>query len=850
MVLGNIVEIYLCKERMMVDFGKLRENQRKPAPIEPLEIFRRLPKPAGMNDLYSSQSDVLEKWFNIRNQKDIIFKLHTGGGKTLVGLLMAQSSLNEKKGPVLYLAPNKNLVSQTREKAKDIGIQTVSYVPGVALHEDFINGKAIMVATYSALFNGRSKFGVLGDGKELIETGTIILDDAHSSFSVLRESFTFEVSSKTDRIIFEEISSLFRSDFVALEKEGTFDSIMSGESNSILEIPYWAWNQRKEEVRQILRNLTGNSISWPLISDYLSYCHAILTKKGFTITPVLPLIHLFPSFQNAQRRIYMSATIADDSELVRSFNISIDSLKNQLKSNSLAGISERMILIPELMPFQFNIDDTIKKVVNWLSENKKKVLILTPSTLQSEKWRDVSKIPKNNSEVDTFIKELINGTSDIPLTLINRYDGIDLPGEACRLVVMDELPKGTSDYDNFRAMALAGGAAINQLLAQRIEQGIGRGARGSGDYCIIIMAGKSLSSWIARESNFSLLTNATRAQIDMGNTVSREISSLKELAETMIKSLNRDEDWVEYHAETLAESVDETSTDNANLEHSLTERKSIELWLNGHSEKAISKIREFTTNKVVDQKSKGWLLQLAAKIAHHWGQEELSADLQKEAFAYNIHLQRPQVKPPYIKMHIPDEQSQSISALFEGYRARLGVYREFESSTSFLHENSSSNQFEESLCSLGKYLGFSSERFDNNGDGPDVLWITHDKTAYLIEAKSGKKEKNPLNKTEHGQLLVAEQWFIANYGKEYNILRISVHHDYKATHNAYAEDSFVLTMAKIKELKTDIAKIIKEISQSQLQKDELPNLASQLLMTSKVHMKVLAQNYLDNFNKI
>ena len=138
-----------------------------------------------MNDLYSSQSDVLEKWFNIRNQKDIIFKLHTGGGKTLVGLLMAQSSLNEKKGPVLYLAPNKNLVSQTREKAKDIGIQTVSYVPGVALHEDFINGKAIMVATYSALFNGRSKFGVLGDGKELIETGTIILDDAHSSFSVL-----------------------------------------------------------------------------------------------------------------------------------------------------------------------------------------------------------------------------------------------------------------------------------------------------------------------------------------------------------------------------------------------------------------------------------------------------------------------------------------------------------------------------------------------------------------------------------------------------------------------------------------------------------------------------------------
>ena len=51
---------------------------------------------------------------------DAIVKLHTGGGKTLVGLLIALSSMEEKKGPVLYLTPTTQLVEQTIEKAKEM----------------------------------------------------------------------------------------------------------------------------------------------------------------------------------------------------------------------------------------------------------------------------------------------------------------------------------------------------------------------------------------------------------------------------------------------------------------------------------------------------------------------------------------------------------------------------------------------------------------------------------------------------------------------------------------------------------------------------------------------------------
>lgn len=70
----------------MVDFNELRKSKTQPNVIEPIEIYRRLPKSPEINDLYTSQAQVLDEWFNRRNERDLVIKLHTGGGKTLVGL--------------------------------------------------------------------------------------------------------------------------------------------------------------------------------------------------------------------------------------------------------------------------------------------------------------------------------------------------------------------------------------------------------------------------------------------------------------------------------------------------------------------------------------------------------------------------------------------------------------------------------------------------------------------------------------------------------------------------------------------------------------------------------------------
>jgi replicative superfamily II helicase len=108
---------------MPVDFKKLREAKKQPPVIDPLEIFRRLPKKAEIKDLYGSQVEVLQAWFANRGQQDHVIKLHTGGGKTLVGLLIAQSILNEASEPVVYISPNNQLVGQATGGSNHCGIQ-------------------------------------------------------------------------------------------------------------------------------------------------------------------------------------------------------------------------------------------------------------------------------------------------------------------------------------------------------------------------------------------------------------------------------------------------------------------------------------------------------------------------------------------------------------------------------------------------------------------------------------------------------------------------------------------------------------------------------------------------------
>lgn len=834
----------------MVDFDKLRTKKKKTKVIEPSEIFRRLPKPPGINDLYTSQAEVLHAWFENRQMRDTVIKLHTGGGKTLVGLLMAQSTLNETSEPVLYLASTVQLVNQTIEKAMAIGINAVAYERGRPLNDDFVNANAIMVGTYKALFNGRSKFGLRGDPLPQ-SVSAVILDDAHAAFSVVRESFTLDVKAELDRDRYESLAGLFRKAFKETDKIGTFDDILAGTEYSVLEVPYWAWHEQIDSVREQIRSDADKyALVWPLLRDQLHLCHALISRNAFTITPILPLVNAFPTFFDASRRIYMSATIADDSDIVRTFDANPEAVQKPLTSRSLAGVSERMILIPDLMPFIFNVPDAIKKLVEWTSNNDLGAIILVSSDKAAEKWVECATVAKGSVEVENLVADLQERTTSGPVVFANRYDGIDLPGDSCRLLVMSGLPAGTSNYELFRAAALFGGATITRMLAQRIEQGIGRGARGSGDHCVVLLAGADIAGWIAKDANFKLLTSATRAQLEMGVEISKEVSDLKDLAQTIKRSIDRDKGWVEYHAETLAELVEDEAPDQLRFIQAAGERKAINLWIDGYHEQAISKI-EKTLLKInsFDLQICGWMEQLAGRIADRWGHPERADDFQRQAFAHNRCLIRPRVLPPYRPLSTPGAQAKAIVSQLTDYRLRRGLLQSFEEVVANLHHNSSANQFEQALADLAIMIGLSSERHDINGQGPDVLWLLPEKIGFVIEAKSRKKEKNALTKEEHGQLLVAAEWFNSNY-KKYDCVRVSVHPKNQATKAAVAGASHALTYEKLALLVSDSRALLSALCESQLSAENLVAECQRLLSCSPLKSGQILENYLLPFKEI
>jgi replicative superfamily II helicase len=832
----------------MVDFAKLRTQKKRATPIEPLEIFRRLPKPPGINDLYTSQAEVLENWFDRRAERDVVVKLHTGGGKTLVGLLMAQSTLNELKEPVLYLAPTRQLVSQTLEKAKALGIDAVPYRTKQPLDDDFINGKAIMVATYKALFNGRSKFGLRGGPGTPVKVGAVVLDDAHVSFSVVRESFTLEVPA-SDKERYESLTGLFRRAFRDIDRVGTFDDTISGMSWGVIEVPYWAWHEQLDAVREQLRgNAEKYALVWPLLRDNLHLCHALVSRNAFTITPVLPLVSAFPTFDDAPRRIYMSATIADDSEIVRTFAADPQLVEKALTSRSLAGISERLILIPDLMPFKFNVREAINKLLEWTTSKKNfGAVVLVSSNTAAERWEDVATLADDSAGVEALVEQLQAREINGPVVFASRYDGIDLPGDACRLLVMEGLPAGTSDYELLRAATLYGGATISRMLAQRIEQGIGRGARGAGDHCVVVLAGSELAGWIAKDANFRLLTSATRAQLEMGSTVSQEVTGLKELATTVGKSFDRDPQWIEYHAETLAEGVEAAPAEPNRFDLAAAERKAFDLWADGYHDKAIARLdKALTTSGGIDRQTRGWVLQSAARVASQWGQSERSEELQRDAFGQNPNLLRPKVLPPYRPLTAPSAQAKAIAEQLQGYRIRRGLLQRFEDIAAQLHAGASANQFEQALVELAHLIGLAAERFDAGGQGPDVLWLLPTKVGFIIEAKSRKKDKNALTKEQHGQLLVAQEWFDANY-PGYEAVRVSVHPSNKATKASSASGSYALTYEKLAALISDARSLLTALCESQLSNRHLEAECARAMERSPVRADRLVDGYLVHF---
>lgn len=87
---------------MAFDFSKVSQTKSKPTDPDwsnPVSFFYKLSHP-DIKDLFPVQRDILKSWFTTfkESQNDKMVSLNTGGGKTLIGLMIAESIRRETAG--------------------------------------------------------------------------------------------------------------------------------------------------------------------------------------------------------------------------------------------------------------------------------------------------------------------------------------------------------------------------------------------------------------------------------------------------------------------------------------------------------------------------------------------------------------------------------------------------------------------------------------------------------------------------------------------------------------------------------------------------------------------------------
>jgi hypothetical protein len=171
------------------DFGNLQVPGKRSNETDPRAILRSLPVRTGaINDLWDGQAQALSQWNDRRTRSDNLILLNTGAGKTIVGLLIAESLRREMRGNVLYLCANNDLVGQVAKEADRLGLEHTTRVGGRFNNDLFERGKAICITNYQALLNAQTTFrGEKG-------ANALILDDAHVAEGIIRDQFTLRLS--------------------------------------------------------------------------------------------------------------------------------------------------------------------------------------------------------------------------------------------------------------------------------------------------------------------------------------------------------------------------------------------------------------------------------------------------------------------------------------------------------------------------------------------------------------------------------------------------------------------------------------------------------------------------------
>ncbi len=751
----------------MIDFKKYSRGGGA-GPLDPtdlLKLFESLDRRTTHTELRKAQIEACQELTKIRGEHDAVLKVSTGAGKTTLGLLYLRSHALEKQAPVVYLCPNTQLVGQVLAEAEALGLKAVDYRGGQP-HVDStgMSGEAIVVCTYKKLFTAGTTFN---RADVQLSPCALVLDDAHAGIEEVRDAFTIRLSQ--DNEVAQKLRTLLEP---ALKKAmpGIWTGVVRDDPAALLEVPYWIWRPILDDVRELLADHAKDNelkFVWDHLRDRLELCRCIVGGAGIEITPDVPPVENVRAYKNAKHRLFTSATLADDSALVRELGCAPDAALTPVQPSSDAGVGERMVLAPTL------INKTLDRewVMSWCSRISKvvRVVVLTASTPTANEWQKHGATVASGNVVDTTVDALRSGGVSFA-AFPNRYDGVDLPDDACRVLVLDGMPYGESMTTKHDAMVPGRPSASQNRLVHRIEQGMGRAVRSHVDYAVVILCGPELASFVSRREVLALFNPATQAQLQLARRLA-EIS-LAEAAsagaasafDSLVRGcIQRDQSWKDFYDTEVRQVANARKPIDAVLiQLAAVERDAARKAV--HDPGAAADIIEQAARQhaSTDAAQLGWYLQIAA--SYRFGVDQAAAfELQAAAFLKNDRMFAP---PKGVQMRPTDpgrvESPTAILRWYETYENPNGAVAAVQALRAQLSFGASPETFERAICDVAELVGAQGSRPERTLDkGPDDLWLWETE-GYIIECKNEEQGK-PLPKRDSGQLHDSVQWFKDNY---------------------------------------------------------------------------------------
>lgn len=741
-------------------------------PDDPLHLYRMLAVTnRGPAAVWGHQQDVLRSWHQDKSEApDVAIELPTGAGKTLVGGLIAEFRRRTAQERVAYLCPTRQLAQQTASAFEDYGIPNALLIDRVASwnradRARYDGAEAIAVSVYSHVFNSNPA---------LHNANLLVLDDAHAAEGYVAKPWHLTISRQDESAYLDVLSAL----------EPALDPLVVPRlKKKDVDSAYWSYvflaspigiADRAGRLEDVISSAVNDGKldekrakearhAWKFLQGHVDRCLFYVAHRQIVIRPFIPPTAQHPAFSDPARRIYMSATLGAGGELERAFGRrKIDRIPVP-DGWEKQGTGRRFFIFPELATDLAADPTRLPTFVSNTITEAGRAIVLSPDVRASNSF--VASMLPNGCPVlkaDDVEGDLAAFTSNqtAALVLTNRYDGIDLPDESCRLVILDGLPARGDLQERFLHESLGAVEVLQERIRARILQGSGRATRNTRDFAAVMVLGQALTSYLSGRDIQAAMHPEVHAELEFGWENSRGHDSTN-MTENLRVFLRHENDWTEVDADIVREReryARRSAPSTRELQRSV--RHEVDAWhaiWNNQWEWALTAVRSVLDKLQGERTPRRYAAfwsYLGFSITQRLAQQTGDQTYLTSSAEYFRHAQRMSTGTSWLS-HLASPSDRAIAppapqldeldeAALHGIGSQTlgGNGIKFEEVAATTRSGLTGTEFrayEAALVTLGQLAG-ASESYGNDDDenpaAPDSVWIFNDARWITWEAKS------------------------------------------------------------------------------------------------------------------